>query len=186
MVPSVRRTPIVRPLALIASLALASPAVAAGPTLTLYTSDLGLVKESRPVEFRGTRGTLYLWENDQGFEIVPENVRLEELPALNPLARAETRRQGKAVKPGRAALAKRGPFGDPPHARTFLDAVKSRVPGPCPIEVGHRSTTATLLGKLALERGRLLRWDAEAERVTNDEGANARLRYEYRKPWKLA
>jgi hypothetical protein len=32
----------------------------AGPSLTLYTSDLGLVKESRNLDFRGTRDTLRL------------------------------------------------------------------------------------------------------------------------------
>src|SRR5262249_2347249 len=32
----------------------------AGPSLTLYTSDLGLVKESRAVDFRGGRDTLRL------------------------------------------------------------------------------------------------------------------------------
>jgi len=35
-------------------------AFAAGPSLTLYTSDLGLVKESRALDFRGTRDTLRL------------------------------------------------------------------------------------------------------------------------------
>ena len=37
----------------------AAPA-GAGPSLTLYTSDLGLVKESRNVDFKGTRDTLRL------------------------------------------------------------------------------------------------------------------------------
>lgn len=40
--------------------ALATAAHAAGPSLTLYTSDLGLVKESRTVDFRGGNDTLRL------------------------------------------------------------------------------------------------------------------------------
>jgi hypothetical protein len=53
------------------------------------------------------------------------------------------------------------------------------------VETGHRSTTATLLARIALMRGQHLTWDAEKERVTNDEGANKLLSYEYRAPWKL-
>jgi hypothetical protein len=50
----------VRPL-FVALLAIALPAAAiAGPSLTLYTSDLGLVKESRTLDYRGSRDTLRL------------------------------------------------------------------------------------------------------------------------------
>ena len=45
-------------LALIA--ALVPAAASAGPSLTLYTSDLGLVKESRSLDYRGGRDTLRL------------------------------------------------------------------------------------------------------------------------------
>jgi predicted dehydrogenase len=136
--------------------------------------------------FRGSKGTLYLSDGSAGYEIVPENVRLEELPALSPIARAENRRQGRAVKTARKPQVVKGQ-GDATtlHARNFLDSVKSRKPTHCPVETGHRSTTATLLGKLALQRGRLLTWDAGAERVTDDEAANKFLTYEYRKPWTL-
>jgi hypothetical protein len=51
--------------------------------------------------------------------------------------------------------------------------------------VGHRSTSATLIGNIALKRRRLLEWDARAERFTNDDEANKLLHYEYRAPWKL-
>ena len=63
--------------------------------------------------------------------------------------------------------------------------MKSRKPTTCPVEVGHRSTSATLLARIAFFRQRRLTWDAKAERVTNDEAANALLSYEYRKPWAL-
>jgi predicted dehydrogenase len=137
------------------------------------------------LEFRGTLGTMLISDGNQGYEIVPENVRLEEIPALSPIRRAENSRQGKATKPARAALAKKGPSDTAAHARNFLDCVKSRAVTHCPVETGHRSTTATLLAKLALERRRYLEWDAKAERVTNDDGANKLLTYGYRKPWAL-
>jgi predicted dehydrogenase len=137
--------------------------------------------------FRGSKGTMYLADGSSGYEIIPENNRLEELPALSPIARAENRRQGRAVKPaGKRAAAKGKAESAVLHARNFLDCIKSRKPTHCPVETGHRSTTVSLLGKMALARRRLLTWDAQAERVTNDEDANKLLTYEYRKPWKLA
>ncbi len=51
--------------------------------------------------------------------------------------------------------------------------------------MGHRSTSATLLAKMALRRGRYLAWDAKNERVTNDDEANRLLTYSYRAPWNL-
>ncbi len=137
------------------------------------------------LEFRGTLGTLLVSETSQGFEIVPENVRLEELPALSPIHRAENSKQGKATKAARAPQVVKGNSDTAAHARNFLDCVKSRAETHCPIETGHRSTTATLLAKLALERRRSLDWDAKAERVVNDEDANKLLTYSYRKPWTL-
>jgi predicted dehydrogenase len=136
------------------------------------------------MEFRGTEGTLFLQEGS-GYEIVPEKVRTRELAALSPLHRKEDAEQGKAAKTVRQPAAKKGRADTADHARNFLDAVKSRGETSCPVETGHRSTTATLLAKLAFVRKRYLTWDATAERVTNDEAANKLLTYEYRKPWVL-
>lgn len=138
------------------------------------------------LEFRGTLGTLYMADNDSGWEIVPEKIREKPLPALSPIARDENREQGRATKTARKPTSGKSPAGTDFHTRNFLDAVKSRQPAHCPIETGHRSTTATILTRLAYQRGRLLTWDAKAERVTNDEAANKLLSYDYRKPWKLA
>ena len=138
------------------------------------------------LEFRGTLGTMYVADGAQGYEIVPENVRLEELPALSPIDRAGNSKQGRAIKAARQPAANKGPSDTVTHTRNFLDAVKSRKPAHCPIETGHRSTTATLLARMALMRKKTLLWDGQAERVTNDEAANSLLSYEYRKPWKLA
>jgi hypothetical protein len=71
------------------------------------------------------------------------------------------------------------------HTRNFLDCIKSRKPTHCPVSVGHRSTSATLLAKISLRLGRYLTWDAKAERIVNDEEANRHLSYEYRSPWRM-
>ena len=54
-----------------------------------------------------------------------------------------------------------------------------------PIEVGHRSTTAALLGNIALKKRAVLEWDAKTEQFVNNKEANALLKVEYRSPYKF-
>jgi hypothetical protein len=136
------------------------------------------------IEFRGTEGTLFINEG-QGYQVIPERVRTKELPALSPLARKENAEQSRAAKAVREAASGKGRADTADHARNFLDCVKSRKETNCPVSIGHRSTSATLLAKIALKRGRQLQWDAKNERITNDAEANQLLSYEYRAPWKL-
>jgi predicted dehydrogenase len=136
------------------------------------------------IEFRGTHGTLLM---DNGtWEIIPEKVRTAEMPALSPLHRKEDTERTKMTKAAMVGRTVKGNADTTDHARNFLDAVKLRKPAHCPIETGHRSTSATLLGKIALARGRYLQWDGAAERIVNDEEANRLLTYRYREPWVLA
>jgi predicted dehydrogenase len=139
---------------------------------------------SDSVEFRGTNGTLYLMGG--GYEIVPEqHHKIASFP-VDPLRRKENRDAYAQTTPACEAKQGRGQTSEVPHARDFLDCVKGRKPCVCPVEVGHRSTSATLLGNLAYDRKRRIDWDAKSERVTNDDMANDLLIYEYRKPWKLS
>jgi hypothetical protein len=62
--------------------------------------------------------------------------------------------------------------------------VKSRAACHCDIETGHRSTSATLLGNIALRSRAYLEWDRAAERFTNNADANKLLSYRYRAPYK--
>ena len=136
------------------------------------------------VEFRGTEGTLYL--SYSKIEIVPEAVRLEEIPALDPTNRKDNTRQSRATtQPESKAFTMTGATETTSHARNFLDCIKSRKDCNCSPEIGHRSTTTTLLANVAYDRGHELIWDGQAERFTNDEEANKLLSYEYRAPWKL-
>ena len=134
------------------------------------------------VEIRGTEGTVYC--GGDRLEVVPETQYVEDIPATGPILRASRKRVGtRKVGP---QISERGSVdGDPPHARNFLDCVKSRKETNCPVEVGHRSTSTTLLANLAYDRKRYLLWDAEKEEFTNDPEANKLLHYEYRAPWKL-
>jgi hypothetical protein len=70
------------------------------------------------------------------------------------------------------------------HARNFLDCIKSRALPNADIEIGHRSTTFSLLANIALATRSRLTWNAESETTDHPE-ANRLLTYEYRKPWVL-
>ena len=135
------------------------------------------------MEFRGTKGTLYLtWS---GYEVVPETVPQEPFPVRTPLDRTS----GRSYRADRKQLieAKKVDGNDSagPHARNFLDCIRSRKACNCDIETGHRSTSATLIGNIAHKTKSYLEWDAKAERFTNNEDANRLLSYQYRKPYKL-
>lgn len=62
----------------------------------------------------------------------------------------------------------------------FLDAIRQERLPICDIEIGHRSTTMSLLGMLSLKIGRSLEWDGENERIVGDDYANLLLRRDYR------
>jgi len=136
------------------------------------------------IEFRGTKGTLYLYGN--GYEVVPDVITPNEFPPRTPVDRsvekgwrvgAKAQIEPKKVTGGRADTAD--------HARNFLDCVKSRKRCNCDIEQGHRDTSAALIGNIAHKTRSYLEWDAKSERFTNIEKANKLLRYEYRKPYQL-
>ncbi|OHB70729.1 MAG: dehydrogenase [Planctomycetes bacterium RBG_13_63_9] len=122
------------------------------------------------LELRGTLGTAYI--SDRSFKILPERGGQfqDSTPRMQPMD----------VK---------APGGDADlttlHARNFLDCVKSRQRPSADVEVGHRSTTMSLLANISLVTGSRLEWDAENEQITNNPQANELLHYEYRKPWQL-
>lgn len=69
--------------------------------------------------------------------------------------------------------------------RDFIDAVKTRGQTLEDAEVGHRTTSLCQLGHIAVQVGRKLKWDPDAERFTNDETANRLLSRPMRSPWRL-
>ncbi|MCS6849949.1 MAG: Gfo/Idh/MocA family oxidoreductase [Gemmataceae bacterium] len=135
------------------------------------------------IEFRGTKGTLYLLSN--GFEVVPDSLTPNEFPARTPLDRSLEKGYRVGAKPMIEPVKVKGAAPTSLHARNFLDCIKTRQPCHCDIEVGHRSTTAAIIGNIALKTRSLLEWDAAQERFTNNPKANHYLSYEYRPPYRL-
>jgi hypothetical protein len=122
-----------------------------------------------------------------GYEIVPDNLVVNPFPARTPVDRAYERRYRQGAKRQIESRQRRGvsTSDTAPHARNFLDCVKSRQTPHCDVETGHRSTTTTLLANIALHTHTLLDWDARAERFTNHQAANQLLKPDYRAPYHL-
>jgi predicted dehydrogenase len=136
------------------------------------------------IEIRGTKGTLYL--NEHEWEIVPEKIVEAGRFARTPLDRATE----KAQRAERKAMIQPKKGGKRQnltmlHARNFLDCVKSRAKCNADILTGHLSTSATLIGNIALKTHSSLRWDPAAEKFIGNAAADKLLQYSYRAPYKL-
>ncbi len=73
------------------------------------------------------------------------------------------------------------------HRVQFANTCKGKTKQVNPFEYASRLTETMLLGIVALKtgQGKLIRWDGEAGRVTNNDNANQYLEREYRKGWVL-
>jgi predicted dehydrogenase len=113
--------------------------------------------------FYGTEGTLHLgWQDGWTFYPADEGEVIHVGPQLN--------------KPDDQNI--NGLWDD------FLKCIASGGRPVCDIELGHRSTTMSLLGMLSLKLGRSVQWDGEKQIVVGDPEASKLLRREYRAPWK--
>ena len=162
-----------------------------GPTLMVFcqynaSAAPGAFREGLMGELRGTKGTLYLYSNR--WEIAPERTTEMLFGQVSPLDRGRSKRYSSSKKPtleARSAASGSDNSDTVRHARNFLDCIKSRGKCNCDILTGHLSTSATIIGNIALRTESYLKWDARAERFTNNEAANKLLHYQYRAPYKL-
>jgi len=69
------------------------------------------------------------------------------------------------------------------HQRNFLDAVKTRGPTICPIDVAVRTDTICHLTDICTRLGRKLHWDPQKEDFVNDPEASRMLSRSMRSPW---
>ena len=119
------------------------------------------------IELRGTDGVIYAGR--RGWQVIPE--RGGQFQHRAP------RIESKEVRSEDGNLTQQ-------HMRDFIDCVKSGHVPNADVEEGHRSTVFAQLGNIALATEARLRWDAENERVTNNDAANNLLHCTYREPWR--
>ena len=79
--------------------------------------------------------------------------------------------------------------GDAPtkHYQNFIKAVRSRKTEDQhgPVETAHHSAALAHLGNIAFKRGKILEFDRQANRFSDDEAANAMLNKPYRKGFEV-
>lgn len=61
------------------------------------------------------------------------------------------------------------------HNREWVEEMRTRGPLAMPLEEAQRTSTACVLGYMAMKLGRKLRWNAKAERFVDDAQANAMM-----------
>jgi hypothetical protein len=71
------------------------------------------------------------------------------------------------------------------HSGNFLECVRTRQRTICPVEVAVRSISAVLLGGVAKQLNRTLKWDPKAEQFVGDEEANRLMTIAKRAPWNI-
>lgn len=128
----------------------------------------GIDGHSYGIQFQGTQGTLFV--DRSGFEFTPELQRVGD----------------ESAPPAEKPFKGEGSPQHLPHVRNFLDCVKSRQAPASEIEIGHRSTTAALLGNIALKVKQKITWDGKKEQIVGNTEAATLLTKQYRSPWKLA
>jgi len=115
--------------------------------------------------FYGTEGTLHVGWRDDGTTFYPRNKNHEPINVPPELHLPDHQ-------------------NIPELWADFLAAIETGKRPVCDIEIGHRSTSLSLLGMLSLKLGRSVAWDGEKEDCPGDAEANKLLRREYREPWK--
>ena len=118
------------------------------------------------IMFHGTEGTLYV--NREFYEIMPEK---KPGPDKKPVDRMEPIKDKSSNNQHLD------------HVRNFLDCAKSRQRPISDIEIGHRSTSACLLGNVAYRSGQAITWDGKTEQIGNSKEATRYLSRAGRKGW---
>jgi hypothetical protein len=70
------------------------------------------------------------------------------------------------------------------HSGNFLECVRTRKKTICDIDIAQRAASALLLGGVAKQLNRTLRFDPQTERFPNDDEANRLLSLAKRAPWR--
>ena len=71
------------------------------------------------------------------------------------------------------------------HANNFVECVRTRKKPICDADIAHRAASAVLLGGVAKQLQRTLKWDPQAELFPGDEEANRLLSIAKRPPWRV-
>ncbi len=71
------------------------------------------------------------------------------------------------------------------HKINFIQCIKQRRQPVAPVEIGHRSNSACIIGAIAMRLGQPLKWDVQNEQFTNNAQANRLLTRAGRHNWNV-
>ena len=71
------------------------------------------------------------------------------------------------------------------HSGNFLECVRTRKRPICDADIAHRAASALLLGGVAKQLKRTLKWNPQSEHFVNDDEANRMLAIAKRPPWSI-
>ena len=121
----------------------------------------------KPIEIRGTKGTLYA--SMEGYQIMPTKAgQFQNWSELMEPEEYNFRQNTTQTL-----------------VNDFLNCVKTREIPLCNLEEAHRSTSFAHLANISLALKQRLEWDPVNEKFLNSNKGNELLSYQYRKPWKL-
>jgi predicted dehydrogenase len=134
----------------------------------------GMDKHGYGIEFHGTDGMMFV--DRSGFQVFPES----GAPDVE-----HTRNMGSSARTAEMKM-ECVDDGVANHVANMLECMKTRQLSQTDIEYGHRSTSACVLGNVALRSKERLEWDvANQKLVKGGPAAQKLLSREYRAPWKL-
>jgi predicted dehydrogenase len=134
-----------------------------------FVYDNGLEMVNRPYDEKKTLGIKF-WGEDGWIEVSRGSIAASD-PSLLP-SKEEAADGDKYEK-------------SPLHLENFIQAVKSRRDPIVPVEIGQRTATTCILGTIALELKRPVRWSPEAQYFINDPEAEKYFHREYAPGYQL-
>ncbi|MFC6098918.1 Gfo/Idh/MocA family protein [Olivibacter domesticus] len=145
-------------------------------TLGIYEGSSGRPFPFGELEFRGTKGTMYV--SDRGYRIYHTTE--------GQFQKWEEHMEDEAYDLTKDNLPEGYSLDITENmVRDFLNCVQTRKQPCCPLQEGHYSTVFAHLANIAMELKQQLYWNPQQEIFTNSEEANKRLHYAYRKPYHL-
>jgi len=134
-----------------------------GTQYLTFVCDNGLEMINQPYDDKKTLGIKF-WGSDGWIEV----------------SRGSIAASDQALLPSSEEVADAGKYeGSPLHIINFIESVKSRRDPIVPVEIGHRTATTSILGNIALELKRPVRWSPEAQYFINDPEAAQFFHREY-------
>jgi len=134
--------------------------------------------------------TVELRSSDDAGEVKTGGLRFEGTEGWVEVSREKLDAEPKSLVtsrlgPGEISLAPESEAGT--HMGIWLDGVRRRSAKAVNVtpEIGHRSATVCHLANIAMELGRKLTWDPEAEQFVDDDEANRLTRRPMREPWRI-